>query len=59
MKRTNKAILAGRVNDIENMADFLINKCNFKSSEIQKLPTKEDKLLFHYQGKGCQVKKKK
>jgi hypothetical protein len=55
----NKATLVGQANDIENMADFLINKCGFKASDIQRFPTKENRLVFHYQGAGCQVKVRK
>jgi hypothetical protein len=52
----NKAML---VRNIENMADFLINKCGFRPEEIQKFPTKDDKIVFHYKGKRCQVKNKR
>jgi len=50
----SKATLVGNVNDIENMASFLINKCGLKPEEVQKFSGKGD-----YQGRSCQVKKKR
>jgi hypothetical protein len=48
----SKATLVGNVNDIENMASFLINKCGLKPEEVQKFSGKGDY-------RGCQVKKKR
>jgi hypothetical protein len=56
----NKAILVGNQNDIDDMANLLIEKYGFKEEEVQKFPTKkEDMLHLHFKGKGCQRKKRK